>query len=130
MLKPFREQVGDFRQRLEQLHGEEVRERTSLKSQLDQLAGLEDHIDDAGFLEAWAQAQRDAKRFLTKLAIERGVRLDSNSMFDVLVKRIHEYKRQHLNVLHIIALYNRIRQKKYADIKTRALIFAGKAAQD
>ncbi|MFP3366606.1 DNA recombination protein RmuC, partial [Pseudoalteromonas sp. SIMBA_148] len=46
LLKPFREQVGDFRQRLEQLHGEEVRERTSLKSQLDQLAGLNRQITE------------------------------------------------------------------------------------
>ncbi|MEX1281145.1 MAG: glycogen/starch/alpha-glucan phosphorylase [Acidimicrobiia bacterium] len=95
---------------------------------LDRLAGLEDHIDDAGFLEAWDQAQRDAKRFLTKLAIDRGVRLDPKSMFDVLVKRIHEYKRQHLQLLHIVARYNAIKAGRLTDPVPRTFIFGGKAA--
>ena len=57
-----------------------------------------------------------------------GVAVDPDSLFDIQVKRIHEYKRQHLNVLHIISLYHRLKQNPHLDIPPRTFIFGGKAA--
>jgi starch phosphorylase len=57
-----------------------------------------------------------------------GVKVDPNSMFDIQAKRIHEYKRQHLNLLHVITLYNRLRNNPNLDIAPRTVFFAGKAA--
>ncbi len=96
---------------------------------LEMLRGLEPLAEDANFRARW----RDIKRY-NKLNVAHhlrqctGVAADPDSMFDVQVKRIHEYKRQHLNVLHIIALYNRIRQDPDAFVQPRTFIFAGKAA--
>jgi starch phosphorylase len=96
---------------------------------LETLRGLEPLAEDADFRARW----RDIKRY-NKLNVAHylrkytGVAADPDSLFDVQVKRIHEYKRQHLNVLHIIALYNRIRQDPDASIQARTFIFAGKAA--
>ena len=95
---------------------------------LDRLEGLTEHVDDPGFHEAWADAQRSSKRFLAKLAAERGVRLDASSLFDVLVKRIHEYKRQHLQLLHIVSRYDAIKTGRLTDPVPRTFIFGGKAA--
>jgi len=69
------------------------------------------------------------KQNLVRLIRERtGIEVDPASMFDIQVKRLHEYKRQHLNVLHIIALYNRIKQDPSYDMCPRTFIFGGKAA--
>jgi starch phosphorylase len=95
---------------------------------LDRLTALEEHVDDPAFLKEWSEAQRASKRFLAKLAAERGVRLDSTSLFDVLVKRIHEYKRQHLQLLHIVARYDAIKTGRLTDPVPRTFIFGGKAA--
>ena len=57
-----------------------------------------------------------------------GVSIDPDSLFDVQVKRIHEYKRQHLNVLQLISLYHRIKSDPHGDIQPRTFIFGGKAA--
>ncbi len=57
-----------------------------------------------------------------------GVVVDPASMFDVQVKRIHEYKRQHLNILHVITLYNRIKANPQMEVTPRTVIFGGKAA--
>ena len=79
-------------------------------SDLYRLKALETHADDAGFQKAWMEVKRANKNRLAKIIRERtGIAVDPTSLFDIQVKRIHEYKRQHLNVLNIITLYNRIK---------------------
>jgi starch phosphorylase len=96
---------------------------------LDDLRKLEKFADDSAFQKAWSQVKRDNKRDLSSLIEQRtGTVLDPDSMFDIQVKRIHEYKRQHLNVLHVITLYQRIKQNPGIDVTPRAVIFGGKAA--
>ena len=95
----------------------------------DELVRLEPFANDAAFLERWRRVKRDNKIQLAALARERtGVAADPDSLFDVQVKRIHEYKRQHLNVLHIVTLYNRLRRDPGLDFAPRTFIFGGKAA--
>ena len=85
--------------------------------------------DDPDFLNQWRQVKLDNKREQADYVHQKtGVTLNTGSLFDVQVKRIHEYKRQHLNVLHIITLYNRIKKNPDMDIPPRTFIFGGKAA--
>ncbi len=85
--------------------------------------------DDPGFREEWRKIKRDNKSRLAMIIKERtGVVVDPDALFDIQVKRIHEYKRQHLNVLHIITLYNRIMKDPSVEIVPRTFIFGGKAA--
>jgi starch phosphorylase len=96
---------------------------------LDQLSKLQNHAEDASFRAQWRFIKRATKEdFATFLRRRTGISVDPASMFDVQVKRIHEYKRQHLNVLHIIALYHRMKSDPHADITPRTFIFGGKAA--
>lgn len=96
---------------------------------LDQLRQLESHIDDPEFCEQWRQIKLYNKQQLADYIWKfNGVEVDPNSIFDIQVKRIHEYKRQHLDVLHIITLYNRIKQNPNVHIYPRTFIFGGKAA--
>ncbi|RTZ90472.1 MAG: glycogen phosphorylase [Deltaproteobacteria bacterium] len=96
---------------------------------LDELRQLESQADDPAFQEAWQKVREENKRDVAALALRHmGIELDPTAMFDVQVKRIHEYKRQHLNVLHIITLYNRIKANPDTDITPRVFIFGGKAA--
>jgi len=98
-------------------------------SKPDELRQLEKFVDDSAFREAWRGVKTNNKKNLARLIRERtGIEVDPSSMFDILVKRIHEYKRQHLNVFNIIALYNRIKQDPAYDMWPRTFIFAGKAA--
>jgi starch phosphorylase len=93
------------------------------------LRGLELLAEDAAFREAWQAVKRDNKRRLAAVAAKRlGISFDPDSLFDIQVKRIHEYKRQHLNILHVITLYNRLRRHPSLDVPPRTIIFAGKAA--
>ena len=96
---------------------------------LQRLRGLEPFADDASFRHEWRDVKRTNKArlaaFLDKVT---GVELNPDWLFDIQVKRIHEYKRQHLNVLHIIALYHRLKQNPGLSIPPRAFIFGGKAA--
>jgi starch phosphorylase len=95
----------------------------------DEIRKIEPLADDPGFREQWARIKRGNKARLAAIIKERtGVMPDPDSLFDVQVKRIHEYKRQHLNVLHIITLYNRIKKAPGQDIVPRTFIFGGKAA--
>ena len=96
---------------------------------LDRLRELEPFADDAGFQDSWRQIKRANKCDLALVARERtGISIDPDSMFDVQVKRIHEYKRQHLNILHVIALYHRLKSDPDLDMPPRTFIFGGKAA--
>jgi starch phosphorylase len=96
---------------------------------LYRLKALEAHADDAGFQQAWAGVKRENKARLAKIILERtGIAVDPASLFDIQVKRIHEYKRQHLNVLNIITLYNRIKSDPKLAVTPRTFIFGGKAA--
>jgi starch phosphorylase len=98
-------------------------------SQPHELGRLEEFIDESGFREQWRRTKLENKENLALLIRERtGVEIDPLSIFDVQAKRIHEYKRQHLNVMHIIALYNRIKQNPAYDLHPRTFIFGGKAA--
>jgi len=93
------------------------------------LGKLEYFATDSTFQRKWRQVKQANKEALAKVIRERtGIEVDPASLFDVQVKRIHEYKRQHLNVLHIITLYNRIKRDPRADVTPRAFIFGGKAA--
>jgi starch phosphorylase len=98
-------------------------------SDLDELRGLERLADDEAFQQRWRDAKLANKRDLADLLTERtGVAVDHTSLFDVLVKRIHEYKRQHLQALHILSLYLRLTRDPKADVPARTFIFSGKAA--
>ena len=96
---------------------------------LDELRKLEPFGDDKEFLSKWYQVKLENKRTLADLIrSSTGILVDPNSLFDIQVKRIHEYKRQHLNVLHIISLFNRIKEDPSIQISPRTFIFGGKAA--
>ena len=96
---------------------------------LNELKNLEKLVDDASFREAWRKVKEANKKDMADYACrENGTVIDPQAMFDVQVKRIHEYKRQHLNVLHIITLYNRIKANPNIDFPPRVFVFGGKAA--
>jgi len=98
-------------------------------SDLDQLRKLEPFADDTSFRSEWRFIKRAVKEeFSTYLRRRIGITVDPEGLFDVQVKRIHEYKRQHLNVLHIIALYHRLKNNPNLDMTPRTFIFGGKAA--
>jgi starch phosphorylase len=96
---------------------------------LDQLRQLELFAADPAFQLKWRQVKKDNKadlsRYLTDLT---GITADPSTLFDVHVKRIHEYKRQHLNVLHVVTIYNRLRRDPKLDMTPRTVLFGGKAA--
>ncbi len=95
----------------------------------DNLGTLEKHAEDKDLQKRWQEVKREDKRALASIIKERtGVTVDPESLFDILVKRIHEYKRQHLCALHIITLYNRMKKNPNLDITPRTVIFGGKAA--
>ena len=96
---------------------------------LNELGKLSAFKDDRGFLGDFLKAKRNAKRqFCDWLRWSTGQILDPDSMFDCQVKRIHEYKRQFLNALRIVVLYNRLRQDPGLNMYPRTFLFAGKAA--
>jgi starch phosphorylase len=96
---------------------------------LDQVARLAPLADDAGFRAALRTAKREAKaRFAQWLHTTSGVSLDPDAIFDSQVKRIHAYKRQLLNGLRVVVLYNRLRENPELEMAPRTFLFAGKAA--
>jgi starch phosphorylase len=98
-------------------------------TRLDELKRLEPLVEDAGFRERWRAVKRANKNEFAGFVRRRtGIAVDPHSLFDVQVKRIHEYKRQHLNILHVIAEYIRVKSGAAGDAPTRTYIFGGKAA--
>jgi glycogen phosphorylase len=96
---------------------------------LDELRGLERFAEDRVFQHEWRAIKRGNKENLAGVIGRRtGLRVDPATLFDVQVKRIHEYKRQLLNVLHIVTLYNRLRHNPALALSPRTVLFAGKAA--
>ncbi len=96
---------------------------------LSQIKKLEKLINDKQFMEVFKEAKWLNKKFLIEyIEKEHQVKINPDSMFDVHVKRFHEYKRQLLNVLHVITMYNKIKDNPRAAFVPRTVIFAGKAA--
>ena len=96
---------------------------------LERLRELEPFAQDSNFRMHWREIKRSNKRDFAQFARERtGVLLDPDSMFDVQVKRIHEYKRQHLAIIHVVSLYHRLKSDPHFDMQPRTFIFGGKAA--
>ena len=96
---------------------------------LDRLREIERFVDDPEFRASWQQIKKDNKKRLAKY-IGRlcGTEVKPDTMFDVQVKRIHEYKRQLLNALHVIYLYHRLIRHPEQSLAPRTVLFAGKAA--
>ncbi|EWY36336.1 glycogen phosphorylase [Skermanella stibiiresistens SB22] len=96
---------------------------------LDELARLRPLADDKGFGDAVSAAKREAKtQFANWLKLTSGVTVDPDTIFDCQIKRIHEYKRQLLNALRVVVLYDRLRQNPDLEMAPRTFFFAGKAA--
>jgi starch phosphorylase len=96
---------------------------------LDRLADLKSFAEDAGYRDAFRRAKREAKaRFAEWLAATSGAAVEPDGIFDCQIKRIHEYKRQLLNALRIVVLYNRLRADPNAEVAPRVFFFGGKAA--
>jgi starch phosphorylase len=99
------------------------------ENDLEELGRLTGAADDAEFRRRFRGIKRANKQRLADEVMRRtGVEIDVGSLFDVQVKRIHEYKRQLLNLLYVVTRYRRIRENPHADIVPRTVIFAGKAA--
>ena len=95
----------------------------------DELRRLEPLAGDPNFQMDWQAVKADNKRALARLIKERtDIVVDPQSLFDIQVKRLHEYKRQHLNVLYLVTLYNRLRRSPGGVLTPRTVIFGGKAA--
>jgi starch phosphorylase len=96
---------------------------------LDRLRDLEPLAADAGFQEEWQRVKAGNKqRLAARILAATGTQVDAATLFDIQVKRIHEYKRQHLNLLHVITLYQRLRRDPDLALVPRTVIFGGKAA--
>ncbi len=96
---------------------------------LEKLSQLESYTGNSDFMDRWRGIKRQAKeRLANHIHRSCGISLDPDSLFDIQVKRIHEYKRQHLNVMHIVSLYHRLKQNRSLDFTPRTFIFGGKAA--
>jgi glycogen phosphorylase len=95
----------------------------------DDLKRIEPFAGDPGFQREWQAIKSDNKRALAGfIKVRTGIPVDPESLFDIQVKRLHEYKRQHLNVLYIITLYNQLKHVSATAVTPRTVIFGGKAA--
>ena len=95
----------------------------------EELRHLEAFVEDSGFRHDWRRVKSGNKQNLARLIKEQtGILVDPDSLFDIQVKRFHEYKRQHLNVLHVITLYLQLKNESRTDLIPRTVVFGGKAA--
>ncbi|MFC6647083.1 glycogen/starch/alpha-glucan phosphorylase [Granulicella cerasi] len=102
---------------------------TKWHTDLWELRELERFVSDSAFLERWRRTQEATKAKLSQYIEEtQGIKTDPQSIFDIQVKRIHEYKRQHLNALHILSLYCQLKGNPNVTFTPRTFIFGGKAA--
>ena len=98
-------------------------------SNLDRLRELEPLVEDVGFQQEWLAVKRANKSRLADLIVKcTGISVSPDSLFDIQAKRIHEYKRQHLNAFHILSLYLRLKRDPKMDLPSRTFVFGGKAA--
>jgi starch phosphorylase len=98
-------------------------------SQLKEINQIEPFADDPDFRKKWQQVKYGNKRVLAGIIHDRtGISVNPDTLFDIQMKRLHEYNRQHLNILHIITLYNRIKKNPQTDITPRTFIFGGKSS--
>lgn len=112
-----------------QNRGSENKAKGDWRSNLSQLSELRAWADDPGFQEKFAQIKLDNKKHLAAVIDELcGVKVSPDAIFDVQIKRLHEYKRQQLNLLHIMAIYRRLLEDPDLDVPPRVFIFAAKAA--
>jgi starch phosphorylase len=113
--------------KLSKLIASKVGENFAIK--LDDLKGLEKYSEDHSFQHEWKSIKKYNKDVLSKIIQhDTGVIVNTDSMFDVQIKRFHEYKRQLLNILHVIALFVRLHENRNMDFVPRTFIFSGKAA--
>lgn len=102
---------------------------TGFQKDLSLISKIEPFADNAAFRKAFREVKKANKqRLADKILQKTGIAISADALFDVQIKRIHEYKRQLLNVLHVITLYNRIRSGQASNHTPRVVIFAGKAA--
>jgi starch phosphorylase len=98
-------------------------------SQIKEINQIEPFADKPDFRKKWQQVKHENKCVLAGIIYDRtGISVNPDSLFDIQLKRIHEYNRQHLNVLHIVTLYNRIKKNPQIDITPRTFIFGGKSS--
>lgn len=98
-------------------------------TRLDELKRLAPLSDDAEFCKKWLDVKKQNKKRLARYILRKtGLGVNPDTLFDVHVKRMHEYKRQLLNLLHVVTLYGRIREDANIDMVARTVIFGGKAA--
>jgi starch phosphorylase len=98
-------------------------------SHLEELKQLESFADDMDFIKTWQRVKYENKRDLARIIQERtGISVNPATLFDIQMKHFHEHKRQHLNLLHIITIYNRIKKNPQTYITPRTFIFGGKAS--
>jgi starch phosphorylase len=98
-------------------------------SQLEEIKQLESFANDPNLIKKWQRVKYENKRDLARIIHDQtGISINPDTLFDVQMKRLHEYKRQHLSVLNIITLYNRIKKNPRIDITPRTFIFGGKSS--